>query len=142
MDDVWSDMSDADYESEQREREWKIMHSTHAVSGFREGIAVGRNDSSQSGFNSGFEEGSSYSNSVGKLLGVVSVLETFYSNHPTLVDTNQMEKLNKLKSELETFDPPQSRLPPPGLHHPPELLSYVERCKVLCTEIGLNMDSL
>jgi hypothetical protein len=56
---------------------------------------------------------------------------------------NNMEKLTKLKSELESFDSPQSTPPPPpGLHNPPDLLVFVERCKLLCKEIGLNFDAL
>jgi hypothetical protein len=66
---------------------------------------------------------------------ISSALEMFYSNNTALVDNKFIDQFTTLKVELEALDyqpsPPQQA---------PELQPFVDRCQILCKEIGINAD--
>lgn len=71
LDDVWGADDDQDPGHQDASQDMRRLESEHATAGYREGIAVGKQETLQEGFDEGYSMGAAIGLQAGQILGIL-----------------------------------------------------------------------
>lgn len=137
LDDVWGSDSDVElpHENEVKySRDLQKLREQHNKRGYLDGIVSSKETNLQQGFNAGFPTGADIGFEVGKMIGILQILNYRYGKENTQLheDYQQALKVLKIANMLskQVFDP-DFMLPEDGKH--PILEEWWAKVQAYCT---------
>ena len=137
LDDVWGSDSDVElpHENEVKySRDLQKLREQHNKRGYLDGIVSSKEANLQQGFNDGFPTGANIGFEVGKIIGILQILNYRYGQENSQLRDDYQESLKVLKIanmlSKQVFDP-DFRLPDDGKH--PILQKWQAKVDEYCT---------